>query len=297
MHQAVPIRAVRSACASAFLSAVGLLAALLPAPAAAENPSPLPEWVYSAGIPLRERFLDDPPKWDTSVGASVEVLPKFDGSNEYRVLPGPMVDARYGHQAFISLGEGLGWNIFHDKNYRIGTALTYDLGRSRHTSYYTQRLDSVRPAPELKFFADWVLFPVILRVDVRRSIGGYNGWAGDFSAYMPVAGSERFFVFVGPSVSLGDRRYMQRYFGVTPDEAQRSGYPAYDASGGLKTYNFGVNATYYIVKGKWFVNGIAAVDHLVGAAANSPTTQERNQVIVGLTFAYEWQSKKNWSER
>src|SRR5262249_44830833 len=151
----------------------------------------------------REYFLGtNPPRWDTSVGLSAEVLPKYDGSKQYRVLPGPEFDTRFGNLAFLSLGEGLGVNAFHDKTYRIGAALTYDLGRSRHTSYYTARLKSVRPSPELKGFAEWVLFPVILRVDVRRSLGGYNGWAGDFSAYLPLGGSERFFVFAGPSLTV-----------------------------------------------------------------------------------------------
>ena len=52
---------------AALLAALGFAAS---GPAAAENPSPLPEWVYSAGVPLMPRFMDEIPKWQVTLGIS-----------------------------------------------------------------------------------------------------------------------------------------------------------------------------------------------------------------------------------
>ena len=73
------------------------------------------------------------------------------------------------------------------------------------------KLSDIDPTPEAKLFWEVVLFPVVLRADIRRAMGGYNGWAGDFSAYMPIAGwkipasSPPGFSFGAPGLCVGDR--------------------------------------------------------------------------------------------
>ena len=269
------------------------IAAVLASAAQAQTPSPLPEWEYSAGIPLRQYFEPNPPKWDVTVGMSAQLQPKYDGSQQYHVLPGPTIDVRYYDLAFLSTGEGLGINIFHGKRYRVGAALTYDLGRTDLYGFEPPGLNRLRavggvpPGPEIKLFGEYVLFPVVLRLDVRRALGGYNGWVGDFSAYMPVVGSRKFFVFVGPSLTFVDGNYMQNYFCITEAQAQQSGLPAFRAVGGLKQVSLGSSATWFF-SGHWFANSVLAVDRLLNDAARSPTTEQKTQYAFGLTVGYEF---------
>lgn len=282
------LHGIDAALATRRLVACTLLAAAAYGGAArAENPSPLPEWEYSAGVALMPRFIDQVPTWDVTLGGSVEVLPKYDGSQNYHVLGGPMFDIRYKDRAFLATGEGLGINFTQTKNYRAGFALTYDLGRSRQLSHELSRLNDVEPSPEAKLFGELVLFPVVLRVDVRKSVGGYNGWAGDFSAYMPIAGSKRFFVFLGPSLTVVDSHYMQHYFGITPAESQSAGVPVFMTSGGIKSLSFGANAT-WMMGHHWFMNLVAATDCLLNDADRSPTTRDKVQAITGFTIAYRF---------
>jgi outer membrane scaffolding protein for murein synthesis (MipA/OmpV family) len=256
--------------------------------ALAENPSPLPEWIYSAGIPLTRRFMDEIPKWQVIVGLSSEILPKYDGASRYHVLGGPMFDIRYKELAFLATGEGLGVNFFENNYTRVGMSITYDLGRSRSLSHELSRLSDVDPTPEAKVFGEVVLFPFVLRADIRRSMGGYNGWAGDFSAYMPIAGwKNRLFIFAGPAIAFGDRNYMQRYFGITPAESASSGLPVFMAGGGIKTVSFGADAT-WLMGHHWFLNIVAAGDCLIDDANRSPTTRNQVQGITGFTVAYRF---------
>jgi len=254
----------------------------------AENPSPLPEWVYSAGVPLMPRFMDEIPKWQVILGGSTEILPKYDGASRYHLLGGPMFDIRYKDLAFLATGEGLGVNFYENIYTRVGFAITYDLGRSRQLSHELNRLSDISPTPEGKFFGEVVLFPVVIRANVRRALRGYNGWAGDFSVYMPIAGwKRRLFIFAGPAIAFGDRSYMQHYFGITQADSQSSGMPVFNAGGGTKSVSFGADAT-WLMGHHWFINIVAAGDCLLDDANRSPTTRNQVQGITGFTIAYRF---------
>jgi outer membrane scaffolding protein for murein synthesis (MipA/OmpV family) len=268
------------------LAATALLA--LHASASAQTPSPMAEWEYSAGMQLRSYFLwGHIPKWEYNLGLSTEFEPKYDGSNQYHLQPGPNFDIRYRDVAFVSTGEGLGINLLHAKTYRAGVALTYDLGRAQHSDYRLRGIGDVQPGPELKVFAEYVWFPVVFRTDLRRALGGYNGWIGDLSAYMPVVGSEKFFVMVGPSLTFADGNYMQNYFGISETQAQNSGLAPFRAVGGFKEISLGASATWFF-RESWYLNATGAGARFLNDAAQSPTTDEKLQGVISLSVGYDF---------
>lgn len=266
--------------------------AALPSAARAQTPSPLQEWQYQGGVILQTLFQPHIPEWQFVVGAGTAVKPIYGGSRTYRFDIGPAIDIRYRDIAFASVGEGIGVNLLRGDNYRAGIALAYDLGR--RVSQYPSRLEglgNIEPAPVVKFFASYAVskaVPLVIRTDVRRVVGGADGWIGDLGAYMPLPGSSRKFVmFAGPSVTVGAGDYMQHVFGVDALQAERSAYPRYNASAGLEAAGFGFSMTWFFRK-HWLLNVDTAVDRLLGSAANSPIIQEKNQGIVALSIAYRW---------
>jgi outer membrane scaffolding protein for murein synthesis (MipA/OmpV family) len=102
---------------------------------------------------------------------------------------------------------------------------------------------------------------------------------------MPVYGTKKFYVFIGPSVTLADDRYMKNYFGVTAEQSAASGYPTYTAHAGLKSVNAGGSAT-WMVTDHWLFNVIAGGQRLLGDAADSPLSLDRIQYATTLTFGY-----------
>lgn len=264
------------------------MTSLLSFPALAQTPSPLPEWEYSAGIGLREYFQPNPPKWQTELGIGVATQPDYDGASHYEIVPAPSFDVRYYNLAFLSVGEGLGINVFHGKTYRVGAAITYNLGRKLNNDVRLTTQRRVSPTAEFKLFGEYVIFPVVMRLDVRQALnGGYQGFVGDLGAYMPVAGSRKYkyFVFAGPSVTFGSGQYMSHFFGVNAEQARESGLPEFNAKGGIKSVSFGVNASWFF-QGSWFVNGAGAINRLLGDAAQSPFTQEKTQLTLNFTIGY-----------
>jgi outer membrane scaffolding protein for murein synthesis (MipA/OmpV family) len=258
------------------------------APAQAQTPSPLGEWQYSAGVVLKKRFDLNPPHWEELVGFGVETLPRFEGSDDYYLEPGPTIDIRYRDLAFFSTGEGLGVNLLHNVNYRAGIALTYDLGRSEGDAYRLGQ-HNLSPALAPKLFAEYVFFPVVVRGDVRHNLGGVGGWIGDLSAYLPVMGNQHFFVFVGGTVTLADKTYLDHDFGVSVSQAQAraNDLPVYTPGGGIKSAGFGSNMTYIFSK-HWFLDGVFAANRLIGPAASSPNTVTKMQYAASVSVAYDF---------
>ncbi|WP_409333745.1 MipA/OmpV family protein [Burkholderia sp. Bp8963] len=260
--------------------------------ASAQTPSPLGEWQYSAGVPLEKMFEPTLPTWQVSVGAGMTLQPRYAGSDRYRVMGGPNLDVRYRDLFFISTGEGIGANVLRGPNWRVSLSVGYDLGRrSADDLGHLNGLDNINAAPVLKLSADYVIskeFPLVLRADVRRSVGGSNGWTGDLSAYMPMPGSnDNFFWFAGPTVSFADGRYMNGWFGVSDAAAARSGLPRYSSGAGIKSVGAGVTMVWFLNK-HWFLTADGAIEQLVGRASRSPITQQTTNGVLDLSVNYQF---------
>jgi outer membrane scaffolding protein for murein synthesis (MipA/OmpV family) len=273
------------------LALLWLLVAAAPA-AFAQTPSPLQEWQYSSGIALYKLYVPDQPVWQEDAGLALESHPLWEGSKTYRELVGPVLDLRYKDLAFASVGEGLGYNILRNDNFRLGVALGYDLGRlARDDLEHLKGLGDVPSAAVSKLFASYVVsksFPLVMRADVREFLGGADGMVADLDAYLPLPGSsEKLVMFLGSSVTFADRLHEQTLFGVDPNQAFASGYRNYQAHGGLESAGVGLTVTRFVTK-HWLLNLDLAANRLYGSAAASPITETRFQGVAVLSVAYRW---------
>jgi outer membrane scaffolding protein for murein synthesis (MipA/OmpV family) len=260
---------------------------------AAQTPSPLQEWQYSGGIILSRLFEPDAPEYRKIIGVAAEVAPIYGGSRADRVQVGPVININYRDIAFISTGDGIGYNMLRGDHYQFGIALAYDLGRKEQQDLNNLRgLGDIGAAPVAKLYGTWVLarkFPLILRVDARQFVGGAQGAIGDVGVYMPLPGSSRTFVmFAGPSISFATHHYLQTLYGVTPSQALASGHPAYDvAHAGTSSVGVGFSATKFITS-HWLLNIDTAISQIRGSAAESPLIEEHTQRVLALSLNYQW---------
>jgi len=262
---------------------IGAVAALVlyafcPRAAFSQTPSPLQEWQYSAGVVLFRMFEPNQPDWRSQIGLAAEPRPAYEGARNYRTLAGPVIDVRYRDIYFASTGEGIGVNFLRGENYLDGISVGYDFGRRESDDLtHLKGLGNIEVAPVFKLFGSYVVskqFPLVIRADVRRFVGGAGGWVGDLEAYAPLPGSSKKFVmFAGPSVTFADRRHMQTTFGVNESQSLASGYPVFAAHGGMNAAGLGFSAT-RIISTRWLLNASLAVNRLIGSARNSPFTHE-----------------------
>ena len=269
-----------------------ILGAVGPRLAWSQTPSPLQEWQYSGGIILQQLFEPNLPDWRVVLGVAAEDEPVYPGARATRVEGGPVVNIRYRDLAFFSIGEGLGVNILRGRYYRVGVAVGVDRGRRVPDDYSNLHgLGDIAIAPYLKLFGSYVVskdFPMVIQTDVRQLFGGAAGALGDLEAYVPLPGSSRKFVmFLGPSITWADHRYLQKEFGVTQTQSLASGDPIFNVHGGTNSVGLGFSATYFITQ-HWLLNSDAAYSRLRGSAAESPITETRAQRALALSLNYHW---------
>jgi outer membrane scaffolding protein for murein synthesis (MipA/OmpV family) len=274
-------------CLALLLMGVGA-----PQMARSQTPSPLQEWQYPGGTILDKVFYPNQPDWHVVLGASVASEPRYGGARTYRTSVGPVIDIRYRDIAFASVGEGLGWNIWHGAMSRAGIAVGYDLGRPESADYHhLHGLGDIKPAPVIKVFGSFVVskeFPLIFRADVRRVVGGAGGMLADLEAFMPLPGSSQTFImFAGPSGTFSNRQYAQNVFGVSTTQAADSRYSVYNAHGGSQAVGLGFSATRFLTP-HWLVNTDMAWNHLFGSARDSPITQTAWQGVLEFSTEYRW---------
>jgi outer membrane scaffolding protein for murein synthesis (MipA/OmpV family) len=259
----------------------------------AQTPSPLQEWQYSGGVILSRLFEPDPPEFRRIVGIAADVDPVYSGARADRVQGGPDINIYYRDIAFVTTGDGIGYNILRGSHYQVGIAMGYDLGRSEQKDLDNLRgMGDIGAAPVAKLYGTWVLaksFPLILRTDVRQFIGGAQGAVGDASVYIPLPGSsKRFVMFAGPSISLATHHYLQVMYGVSPEQSAASGHPIYEVPhAGTSAAGVGFSATEFITP-HWLLNLDAAISQIRGSASESPIIESRTQRVLALSLNYQW---------
>jgi outer membrane scaffolding protein for murein synthesis (MipA/OmpV family) len=259
----------------------------------AQTPSPLQEWQYSGGVILARLFQPDLPPFRTVVGLASEVQPVYDGSHAYKVQGGPVLNFQYRDIAFLTTGDGIGYNVLRGDHYQVGVAMAYDRGRKERDDYSNLRgMGDIGAAPVAKVYGSWVLsrkFPLILRADARQFIGGAEGAVGDIGVYMPLPGSSKTFVmFAGPSMTFATDHYLQTLYGVTPQQALASGHPIYEIPhAGTSAAGVGFSATKFITQ-HWLLNMDAAINQIRGSPAHSPLVETRTQRVLAVSIDYQW---------
>ena len=288
-HETIVSRTIRSTCGAVALA---LFSSLYDSQALAQTPSPLQEWQYSGGIILAQLFQTNLPEWRVLTGAAADLQPVYDGARASRVLAGPVLDVLYRDIAFASTGEGLGVNLLKGAYYRVGVALTYDLGRLERADYSNLRgLGNIHEAPAAKIFGSYVVskdFPMVLRVDAREIMGGVGGAVSDIGAYVPLPGSSKnLFMFAGPSVTLATHHFLQSEFGVNAAQSLASGHPQYEPHSGLEAAGIGVSTTKFFGH-HWLLNVDGAFSKLLGSAQSSPITERNARHVITMSVSYQW---------
>jgi hypothetical protein len=71
----------------------------------------------SAQTPSARLFQPGLPQFRTILGLASELQPAYDGSRAYRVEGGPDINVYYRDIAFISTGDGIGYNILRGDHF------------------------------------------------------------------------------------------------------------------------------------------------------------------------------------
>ena len=264
-----------------------------PAAAIAQTPSPLQEWQYSNGLILARMFESDQPEFRVITGVGSAIQPVYDGARAYRVLGGPVINVQFKDIAFVSTGDGIGYNVVHKRGLQLGVSIAYDRGRKERDDYTNLIGMGDKPASAVpKLFGAWVVsreFPLVIRGDIRHLLRAGGGSIADLGAYFPLPGSSSHLaMFFGPSITVANRRYLQDMYGVTNQESAGLRHVAYSINHkGIEAVGLGFSATWTLSR-HYLVNVDAAINHLGHVPSDSPLVECASGHVVALSFDYAW---------
>ena len=234
--------------------------------------------------------------WDIILGATAQFSKVYEGSDGYRLEPLPYFHVLW-HDMIELDPEGINAFLIGNEKANAGVGLTYDWGRQQkniHALYGSrhpqslQGLGNIDPSLGLKAFANYTIRKIEFGLEAVQYTGNQNdGLLFNFSAERSYHYRKRWIFTPSISTDYGDDCYMQAYFGVTPTQASRSQFQAYDVGAGFKDVTIGLNSIYQW-NPHWFVATDLSVQKLVGDAATSPITRSDIDPGITLTIGYHF---------
>lgn len=249
------------------LSGAVALFALLPAPVLAQDKEP-----------RRVR-----------IGLGAQVTPSYPGADEVRFGPYINVDIARGDTpfGFEAQDESFAIPVINTNGISIGPSL--NIQGSRTNSDVGAPIGKVKTTVEAGGFVTAYALPNLrLRAELRRGLGGHDGFVGEASADLIARDGDKYVVSIGPRVVLSNARYQRAYFGVTPAQSAATGLALYRPGGGVQSVGGTAGLTYQFSR-RWGLMSYARYDRLVSDAADSPVVRQfgsRNQFSGGLGLTY-----------
>ncbi len=231
--------------------------------------------------------------WTITLKANGGISPAWEGSKDLSpyLLPGLSVRRAGSPVTFAAPDDSPGFALFDENWLRAGVVGRLKGMRSSAEHSELRGVHDIDWTIEAGLFAEfWPLEKLRARIEARHGFLGHSGNLVDLSMDW-VERHGPWTVSVGPRLSFGDTRYMDKLFGVTAYEALMSGrYPAYRADGGAKSFGLAGAVSYEWSKA-WTTTFYARYNRLVGSASESPLVAaagSRNQVTLGAIVAYSF---------
>jgi len=223
------------------------------------------------------------------IGLGPQVTPSYPGADEVRFGPYINVDTARGDTpfGFEAQDESFGFTVINANG--IGAGPSVSIQRSRTNADVGTSIGKVKTTIEAGGFLTAYAAPNLrLRAELRRGLGGHDGFVGEVSADLIMRDGDNYVFAIGPRVVLSGARYQRAYFGVTPAQRQATGLALYRPGGGVQSVGGTAGLTYQFSR-RWGVMTYGRYDRLLSDAADSPVVRQlgsRNQFSGGLGLTY-----------
>ncbi len=273
-----------------------MLCCMVTALQAAEPSAPS---VPSPPSPLEPEAPAPPPAstWEGALGLTASFRPEYSGASKQIVKVSPAIFLRYGRLTITNASgfvtrraddvvRGLGVDLVSSPTLRLNMSLRYDRGRAESTSTALAGTGDIGTTVRVRTSASWRLTGP-WRLGASWSVdalGRGGGNLGDLSLGWETALAPRTTLSVGTALSIAGDRYMQTYYGISDEQAQRSGYPVFTPKAGLRDIAVFTNIRHDIGT-EWTALGSIGFSRLLGPAAASPLTGRTDSFSLGAGIA------------
>ncbi len=227
-------------------------------------------------------------------GGFVSVSPKYEGSDEYKVVGAPFIFPSFGSASNILDVRGIDdvrLKLFKNHWMVAGPLAGYQFGRDEDDGDKLVGLGDVDGGVVVGAFAGLKILPsLVFGLSYHRTVtgdveGGQLRFGLEYE--QPVTRQLTFFGKTG--ATYADDDYMDAYFGVSNAQAATSGagLAAFDASSGIKDVYVGAGVKYQMSR-QWSVKVNGRYSRLVGDAADSPVVETEDQFSGSANVVYKF---------
>jgi MipA family protein len=222
-----------------------------------------------------------------TLGVALTSGHEYKGSDERRTMVFPALDYQWSNGWFAGTTNGIGYNFSNNEQAKYGLRLTADLGRRERRSDALRGMGNVDARGEVGgFFNYYPTREIFLTSSWRYGAGdGSDGVVIDLGAGYGTEIAPAWRAAVGASLTVVNNRYMQSFFGVTPEQSVTSGYAPYRADGGLRDVRGSLTLTHLFNPRTAITLGVS-VTSLQGDAEDSPLTRSNTNTGVLLVATY-----------
>jgi len=234
------------------------------------------------------------------LGATVTSSAEYPGSDQRATKLRPLWAFQYGRWRLSSsrasavlgfatdaAGPGASAELVATKNWHLGAAFRFDSGRKASDSPYLNGLPDVARTLRGRIYTSY-------DINKQWSIGGnvsqdLLGRGGGALASIDL-GYRRWITpriewTNGIGATLADSRNMSTYFGISDEQAVKSGLRPFTANAGVRDVHFGTGLT-TALSPHWIAFGNLGWSRLMGDAADSPLTRRASGASASLGIAY-----------
>jgi outer membrane protein len=227
------------------------------------------------------------PRSQNLYGIGVALLPKTSGSDEFRMLVLPIINANYGDRFYINALQAGAWLLdADDKRLRIGMATQARFGWDAADTSLTRGMNNrdftLDLGPAMRWQTHYGTFNAQWGFDIG---GASNGQTVELQYIKNLIRGDKFKLNASLGVNWNNNKFNNYYFGVGANETSLL-RPAYAARSGTE-FKLGANGSYALGKDSFVLFG-TAVTRLSDAQANSPIVATRMQpfAYLGYSIAY-----------
>jgi MipA family protein len=236
--------------------------------------------------------------WIVTVRVMGAVAPSFPGSSQMRPYPFPSVSFRRVGEAevFSTPDEGFGIALIDEGFVRAGPVANFVFKRGQRDGLFGLR--RIGLTHEIGGFIEFLpIDHVRTRAELRQGIDGHEGFVAVLSADVYGSAGNGLSASIGPRFDLGDNRYANAYFSVSPVEAALNGrLTPYSATGGFTSVG-GVATVRYDFTESASATLFGGLQRLTGSVGDSPIPNllgSRNQFTAGLSIGRSFTVPALW---
>jgi outer membrane protein len=227
-----------------------------------------------------------------AVGLGPGVVPDYEGSSDYQIVPLPFVSVRFSNNMSIQwIANMARANLIPSRTWMAGPMVQYIRERDDVDNNKVDKLDDVDASLMAGGFFGVRFDQFTLSLEAMQDIADGNDGAivrlrGGYHLLM----SKEWNVSINASTTWADDDYMEAYFGIDQSNADKSGLNTSDADSGFKDVGVALPVTYSPWE-HWSIMGAVAFKRLLGDAADSPVVDDEgdeNQFIGGMVLIYRF---------